>query len=744
MGAMQTFSGTNPDPNGKDLPKVIDEVDYIISVSGGGYSAGARLLAMQKKEGDSMAPSKLSDRYAAGSPEFEHMRKHSSYIADTPAQLLDALTKVAKNMILSLVVLFAPAVVLGVLVGLFYDQVPLAAFVPVPDAFLGETDNNLIGGWTASMDPPASGLVDNSGAVWLAVVVPAALGIVMFSFSVLIEVFWTNEWAESCRYATRKVAMAWTAFTLLMLLIVAGLPALIRACAALANDDGETAFVLAGSTASAVVVLNYFGVLAAMAWKNKAFFSRFASKFGAGGVKPGAAKALPRGVFQLILVVLTLVVLAAAWLATVGGVGAVIFYVAATNGDPLVPRAAWTTLLVALVAIVVVGCPDVTSFSLHPFYRRRLARAFAVRRRNRAGRVFAEPYPDKEGTRLDEYGSVGGVDIPEFVFAAAATVSGEMKPAPGLNVVSFALGHNYIGGPDVGWMKTGKLFEKSTSRIKRDLTVEAAVAVSGAAFASAMGRQNNGYQTLLAVSGARLGTWLPNPNYLRLSMEEQNLQAWSWPQGLPRFRGFTYLLREVFGINPDAGRLVQVTDGGHYENLGLVEALRRRCTLIYCIDGSGDTPPRLGTLADALRLAKYELGVDIVFDHGDDLNPSNLVPGSGTTFGPDDQFEALNDRITKGAVIRGQIYYPDAAGLPKDTGATLIYAKAVLSEQCPLWLQTYAGANDIFPHDSTSDQWFNEGQFAAYTELGRLIAAEALTAVLSASAAPSDQQDTAS
>jgi hypothetical protein len=52
--------------------------------------------------------------------------------------------------------------------------------------------------------------------------------------------------------------------------------------------------------------------------------------------------------------------------------------------------------------------------------------------------------------------------------------------------------------------------------------------------------------------------------------------------------------------------------------------------------------------------------------------------------------------------------------------------KAVVSQACPYWLLTYAASSEIFPHDPTSDQWFNEAQFAAYTELGRVIAKEAV------------------
>ena len=460
----------------------------------------------------------------------------------------------------------------------------------------------------------------------------------------------------------------------------------------------------------------------------------------------------------VILVTLSLTAVLIVWLGVLGSVGAAVFgHLTQHIGGHLqqVPwLPVWVIILVALIFML--SAADMTSLSLHPFYRARLARTFAVRRfvtdsrGNGAAVCKARPYPEEEPTWLHAYGKVEGG--PEFVFAAAATVSGDAKPAPGLNAVSYVFNEKYIGGPELGWLKTEQLWRACPPRLKRDLTVEAAVAVSGAAFASSMGRQDNGFQTLLCLSGARLGTWLPNPNYVDLlrNTTSQRDQAAS-PDGaepapvppasgprylllrsLPTVRGFTYFYRELLGRHPIDASLVQVTDGGHYENLGLVEALRRRCRLIFCIDGSGDPPPLLCGLADAIRLAQSELGVEIELEDSGDYGVQNLAPGSGVPFSETNAFARLNSRITNGTVVRGRITYPAASGLPVEqrTG-TLIFAKAVLWQGCPDWLLTYGAGSEVFPHDSTSDQWFNEGQFAAYTELGRLLgrnAVEVLTA----------------
>jgi len=151
--------------------------------------------------------------------------------------------------------------------------------------------------------------------------------------------------------------------------------------------------------------------------------------------------------------------------------------------------------------------------------------------------------------------------------------------------------------------------------------------------------------------------------------------------------------------------------------------------LIYVIDGGGDTPPLLSGLSDAIRLARYELGVEIELDEKGDFGVPKLAPGSARPFGTGHAFHSLNDRLTSGAVIRGKIKYPAAADLGADDTGLLVVAKAVLWQDLPGWVLTYGAGNGggDFPHDKTSDQWFSEAQFAAYTEIGRRIAVKART-----------------
>ncbi len=281
-----------------------------------------------------------------------------------------------------------------------------------------------------------------------------------------------------------------------------------------------------------------------------------------------------------------------------------------------------------------------------------------------------------------------------------------------------------MGGPQVGYVRTDALTPETLKpSLVRDLTVQSAMAVSGAAFASAMGRQARAFQTLLALSNARLGTWLPNPAWLS---ERKGTGDWLQPR-IPRIRRLNYLLREIAGSFDPADRFLLVTDGGHYENLGLVELLRHRCRTVYCIDAAGDAPPLATTLGEAMALAREELGITITLD-----NPLDLVPGSGGSLSPEDPLAGLSARLSKAVVITGTIKYASPFKLEgedeeSDVGR-LIVAKTRLHQDMGADLLSYAQGHPTFPYDSTSDQWFDEGQFNAYYGLGCFLGEHAVEA----------------
>src|SRR6185437_2079683 len=103
---------------------LIETVDYVISVSGGGYAAGARLLAVRPppRRAEEFGRPRLSERFSEGSPEFDFFRRNSSYIAYSPAELTRALVEVFKNLVGSLMLLFVVPAMIGWVYGYLLAQ----------------------------------------------------------------------------------------------------------------------------------------------------------------------------------------------------------------------------------------------------------------------------------------------------------------------------------------------------------------------------------------------------------------------------------------------------------------------------------------------------------------------------------------------------------------------------------------------------------------------------------------------
>jgi hypothetical protein len=253
---------------------------------------------------------------------------------------------------------------------------------------------------------------------------------------------------------------------------------------------------------------------------------------------------------------------------------------------------------------------------------------------------------------------------------------------------------DYIGSPMIGWVRAREVHDVVAPTLQLDLTVQAAQAISGAAIASQMGRMDAAYTKLLTISNVRLGAWLPNPAYLHALLADP-IGKW-WLPRLPRRRYLASLGRELAGVFPADGPLVYVTDGGHYENLGLVEALRRGATEIIVFDASGDAPHSWSAFGQAVETARADLGVQI------DLDPTPMTPPT--------------DGRTPTLVVEGSCTYPDGVR------ARLVLCKLAMPKDVPAsWdVAAWASSHKTFPHDSTAQQLYGDREFEAYRRLGEL------------------------
>jgi hypothetical protein len=219
-----------------------------------------------------------------------------------------------------------------------------------------------------------------------------------------------------------------------------------------------------------------------------------------------------------------------------------------------------------------------------------------------------------------------------------------------------------------------------------------------------MGRMTRApLRLLLGLANVRLGLWLPNPQRALPTAPApgapyRKIVAWQFRQP-----GIRYLLREILGSISLSGRWIYVTDGGHYENLGLVEALRRGATEIVAFDASGDPPDSWVTFGEAVETARADLGVEI------DLDPSTMRPTDDSDRAPT-------------LVVKGTCTYPDGHT------ATLLYCKLALPEKAPASWDVYAwkSGHTKFPNDPTTQQLYGDREFEAYRRLGELAAGMAL------------------
>jgi hypothetical protein len=678
LGALQAFQEAG----------ALQEADYLVSVSGGGYMAGAfqLLVTDQAPEGRAVP---WSQAYAPGSVEEDYLRRHSSYISDGPGQWAIALGVLGRNLLLSLILGALAVTVAGVAVGRFYHDTHIANLAEMTPWFVLPRH---LGG----VPTPPTGI---------AVVVAIAGALAAIAY--IVSVAWYVSPADGTRIIDRgkialnkhiATAVPWLAWLALLLVVVGvGAPAAIWVADWVTWNVGHATTHVVAVAAGLAGALGYIGTLAGVLWKHE---KAITTEVAAG--EKAARAVLPNSMIQMLLMWVCLLAVTALYALGAGW--------AASSG---LPTSWWALLPIGLYAAA--WLIDQTWMSLHPFYRQRLASAFALRRTTRNGRVAAKAYEPATFTALSPYAQrvdgdaadeMGGRPrkSPKLIFCATGNITGQDRTPPGRRAVSYTLADDYVGGPDVGWVKTSKLQALTGHHIRRDLTVEAAVAISGAAFASALGAQTRFYEVFLALANARLGAWLPNP--YQVSLQVAACDDWTVPR-TPRTRRLSYLYREILGLHPSTNPLLLCTDGGHYENLGLVELIRHRCETIYCIDATGDSPPSATTLAQAIALAYEETGTSIELE-----GELDLVPGAASTDGP---FTGLRPRLSNALACTGTIAYPACKGRAY---GRLIFAKTGLTADLPYDLLSYAVDNPVFPRDTTADQWFNVGQFDAYRQLG--------------------------
>lgn len=345
-------------------------------------------------------------------------------------------------------------------------------------------------------------------------------------------------------------------------------------------------------------------------------------------------------------------------------------------------------LLIVALFLLVNRQLDINLFSLHALYCNRLARAYLG-----ASRRAEERKPNP----------FSGFDFEDDLkFSELA----KQRPIP---IVNTSI--NMTGGDDLAWQtrraasfaftplwsgyetrnsqgrKIGTY--RPTCRYAGNRPLGTLLAVSGAAASPNMGYHTSpAVAALMTAFNLRLGRWCGNP-------ERETWELFSPKSALKP------IFAELTGSANAEADWINLTDGGHFDNLGVYELIRRRCRIIVVSDAGCDPKHFFEDLANTVRKCWTDLGVNIRFD---ELDPVHLKKDS-------------RHSETHGAVGRIQYYDGGPDGV-------IIYLKSSMTGDEWPDIRQYADSHEGFPHETTADQFFDENQFEAYRHLGYKVAAK--------------------
>ncbi|MBS7541160.1 patatin-like phospholipase domain-containing protein [Ancylobacter lacus] len=681
LGALQAMdavvqAGDTPPPGhgvrpaADETPSVLDRFDYLSTVSGGGY-IGASLVAALSLNGGHFPFRSVLDQEET--PAVQHLRDHSNYLFPQKVDIYRGVAVYLRGLAVTSA-LAGCALALLALVLVFYRD----ALAPL---------------WRVGL--PRAGTV----LLWVSLAALLVWGL-MRSFTRYID--------RAEMPVERSGRFFYWALAVGFAVWLDASNRLLDALVVLKSAQWSLGPAIAALAPLSALVAFVGPRLAAALGRMRTDPSRSAALLRAGGhlaLWAGAA-VLPLllwvGVLFLALqVVPTLPLKAPAACFTATGV----IDVAAAACHPVSPPA-WHWLWLGVPAALGVVWLAFEWFagarwrlgasSLHRLYRDCLSRAF----------LFCPPPvdapPGARVTAADTFrlrageDGASGIDparAPYLLMNTAINLqNSRFANTRGRNADFFLFSHDHVGSRATGYARTQDLLAYQPG-----VDVGTVVAASGAAVSSNMGSNSLAPLTpTLALTNVRLGYWLANPRCLA------GLPA-NGSGHLPRFR--LAFLREMFGLLNENQPQVYISDGGHIDNLGLIELLRRRCRLILVLDAEADATFDFTSFMILQRHARIDMGVriDLPWEaiRAEALKADGRKPGA---VGPH--------------VAVGRITYAPPAGPGPCPEGILVYVKSSLTDDESDMIRSYRRRFPGFPHETTLDQLFSEEQFEVYRALG--------------------------
>jgi hypothetical protein len=386
-----------------------------------------------------------------------------------------------------------------------------------------------------------------------------------------------------------------------------------------------------------------------------------------------------------------------------------------TPADNALPGLVLYMLVVVLLLGYALGrLIDTNRFSLHAMYRMRLVRTFLGASRPPGARKpnpftgFDETDDMPMGDLWPAWRNEPGKAPPPAASAALHPplhvvnltlnmVAGTDLATQSRKATSFTVTSLHAGSAKVGYRRTSTP-NGASERLyggPDGISLGTAMAISGAAASPNAGYHSSPAVTfLMTLFNARLGWWLGNPGVAGRK---------SYVDDEPRL-ALLPILEEMFGRTTDHSPYVHLSDGGHFENLGLYEMVRRRCHLIVVSDAGCDPDAAFDDLGGAIRKIRIDLGIPIEFD--------SRIP----IYARDAESRPSDARCWAVGRIRYSCVDGDGA-----RDGVVLYIKPVFyghdgGEPCDVY--NYATSRPDFPHESTGNQFFGEAQFESYRALG--------------------------
>jgi Patatin-like phospholipase len=352
-------------------------------------------------------------------------------------------------------------------------------------------------------------------------------------------------------------------------------------------------------------------------------------------------------------------------------------------------------LLLLLVAVVMARLVNANKFSLHGVYRDRLIRAYlGASNSDRKPNPFTG-FDENDNIKMRELWAQEKFHskLMPVVNIALNLVSGEKLGWQERKAQSFTVTplHSGSSAMDPGYRPTAGP-DGTVYGGPKGISLGSAITISGAAASPNMGYHSSPLVTfILTLLNVRLGAWLGNPG----KAGDHTFQL-GYPESSVR-----PIIDEAFGLTNDTSPYVYLSDGGHFENLGLYEMVLRRCHYIVVIDAGEDPQCSFADLGEAVRKIRIDFGISIEFDQID-IFPRGC--------------DVAESQKGRNCAI-GRICYSVLDG-PNAPDGILIYIKPACYGNEPRDIFEYFKRSATFPHESTADQFFSESQFESYRMLG--------------------------